>query len=124
MPDTTLKLTLVIGIEGNPHAQHDIGANPCVRNKTEGNPRARCDIGANPHDRHNIGAKPCVLLDIIDNSRAWHDIGGNPCARHDIGGNPPLRVYTTMPAMEPRSVYTMSGIVSYSIFTLFHLRKK
>ena len=48
MPHTTLKLTLVIGIEGNPHAQQDIGANPCVRNKNEGNPRARRGIGSNP----------------------------------------------------------------------------
>ena len=66
MPDTTLELTLVIGIEGNPHAQHNIGAYPCVWNKSEGTPVR--DIGANTHDRQNIGAKPCVLLDIVDSS--------------------------------------------------------
>ena len=52
MPDTTLKLTAVLEIKlkVTPMPSHDIEANPCVRNNTEGN----------PHARHGIEAYRCV----------------------------------------------------------------
>ena len=44
MSGTTLELTLVIGIDGNPRARHDIGGNPSVDFYLGGNPKARHDI--------------------------------------------------------------------------------
>ena len=53
MSGRILQLTLVLRItEGNPRARHDIGANPTVRLYLGANPRARHDIGANPSVRH------------------------------------------------------------------------
>ena len=52
MPGTTSDLTLVIGIEGNPRARHDIGSNPSVRLDFGGKPHAMHNIGANPHGRN------------------------------------------------------------------------
>ena len=56
MPGRILQLTLVLRItEGNPRARHDIGANPTVRLYLGANPRARHDIGATPYVRHYLG---------------------------------------------------------------------